>query len=65
MTDHERELLLELAKSIHNLERDCAAEMNIDPMTRQSFRRRQELIELVEAEANAERLAAATRQASQ
>lgn len=65
MTDHERELQLVLAKSIHNLERDCAAEMNLDPMTRQSFRRRQELIELVEAEAYAERLAAATRQASQ
>jgi len=39
--------------------------MKLDPMTIQSFKRQQELIEPVEAEAYAERLAAATRQLSQ
>ena len=65
MTDHERELLLMLAKSIHALDQDCARRMNRDPMANQSLKRRQELIELVEAEAYAGRIAAATRQVSQ
>ena len=65
MTDHERELLLKIAKSIHALDQDCARQMNRDPMTNQSFKRRQDLIELVEAEAHAGRIAAATRQLGQ
>ena len=51
MTDNERELLLMIAKSIQNLEQDCAKQMKLDRTTSQSFRRRQELIELVEADA--------------
>ena len=65
MTDHERELLLMIAKSIHALDQDCVNQMDLDPMSSQSFRRQQELIELVEAESYAERIAAATRESSQ
>jgi len=65
MTEHERELLLLIAKSIHNLERGCAEDLGRDPMTNQTFKRRQELIELVEVDAYAERIAAATREFGQ
>ena len=61
MTDHERELLMMLARSIHSLEQDRARQMNRDPMTGQSSKRREELIEPAAAETYVERLDAAAR----